>query len=201
MDKFGKDVSDKIEWSGTRLLCIAGDFTKYDEHAVSQIRRNIELIRYKLFGPDLLLFELVNAVTVPDVTAGIGSDSKPATAKGDKTFAEQLQLSSPDLVALYEQVSSFMHSLGDDVQEKHLKLYVAFRRLRNFASVILLPKNDPRILIMLRLDPVTVEEKIGLIRDVSNIGHWGSGDVEITIRDANSFELAKALIERSYQEN
>lgn len=40
----GKEYADKIEWSIPRLLCIAGDFTKYDEHAVKQINRNIELI-------------------------------------------------------------------------------------------------------------------------------------------------------------
>jgi hypothetical protein len=30
LDKFGKDLADKIDWSNPRLLCIAGDFTKYD---------------------------------------------------------------------------------------------------------------------------------------------------------------------------
>lgn len=28
MDKLGKEAADKIVWNGTRLLCIAGDFTK-----------------------------------------------------------------------------------------------------------------------------------------------------------------------------
>ncbi len=37
MKKTGEDIADKIEWSMPRLLCIAGDFTKYDEHAVKQI--------------------------------------------------------------------------------------------------------------------------------------------------------------------
>lgn len=54
MDRLGNGEADKIEWSGTRLLCIAADFTRYDEHAVAQINRNIELIRYKLFDDDLL---------------------------------------------------------------------------------------------------------------------------------------------------
>jgi len=63
MEKIGKDVADKIEWSMPRLLCIAVDFTKFDEYAVKQINRNIELIRYKKYGDDLILFELVNATT------------------------------------------------------------------------------------------------------------------------------------------
>ena len=62
LDKYGRNEADKIDWTGTRLICIAADFTRYDEHAVQQINRNIELIRYRRFGADLLLLELVNAV-------------------------------------------------------------------------------------------------------------------------------------------
>ncbi|MFC7514084.1 DUF5655 domain-containing protein [Herbaspirillum sp. GCM10030257] len=205
MDKLGKETADKIEWQGTRLLCIAADFTKYDGHAVSQIRRNIELIRYKLFGKDLLLLELVNAVAVKEAVLDVVADAKPSTGKGekskDKTFAEQFEASAPELLALYEQLSTFIHSLGDDVQEKELKLYTAFRRLRNFACAILYPKNDPRICLILKLEPSTVEQQDGFIRDVSKIGHWGTGDVEVIVRDAITLEKAKHLIERSYQEN
>jgi len=56
--QLGSEAADEVEWSVPRLLCIAGDFTKYDEHAVQQISRNIELIRYKRYGDSLLLFEL-----------------------------------------------------------------------------------------------------------------------------------------------
>jgi predicted transport protein len=226
MEKIGKDAADKIEWQGTRLLCIAADFTKYDGHAVAQIRRNIELIRYKLFGSDLLLLELVNAVTVKNTTTnsvddaiqeeiiGIKVDSqqltglssgptsiKASSTKGDKTFAEQLTGSPIQLAALYADVAAFINSLGDDIQEKELKLYTAFRRLRNFACAIILPKNDPKICLILKLDPATVELQDGFVRDVSKIGHWGTGDVEVMIRDEVSFDKAKSLIERSYQEN
>lgn len=67
LDRLGKEAANNIEWSSPRLLCIAGDFTKYDEHAVQQINRNIELIRYRRYGEELLLFELVNAPTLQAV--------------------------------------------------------------------------------------------------------------------------------------
>lgn len=63
MKKLGAEWSEKIDWSGPRLLCIAGDFTRYDEFAVLQIPRNIELLRYRRYGGDLLLLELVRAST------------------------------------------------------------------------------------------------------------------------------------------
>src|ERR1700722_6656040 len=45
--QLGREAADNIDWSGPRLLCIAGDFTRYAEHAVKQTARNIELIRYR----------------------------------------------------------------------------------------------------------------------------------------------------------
>src|ERR1700690_3140393 len=67
LKRLGPQCSEKIDWSGPRLLCIAGDFTRYDEYAVLQIPRNIELLRYRRYGGDLLLLELVRAsTTVPN---------------------------------------------------------------------------------------------------------------------------------------
>src|SRR5687768_1657624 len=62
LERFGNAAADAIDWSAPRLICIAADFTKYDAHAVQQMHRNIDLIRYRQFGTDLLLLEQVNAV-------------------------------------------------------------------------------------------------------------------------------------------
>lgn len=211
MEKLSKEAADKIEWQGTRLLCIATDFTKYDEHAVAQIGRNIELIRYKLFGKDLLLLELVNAVagnskqvalTVAAVAPSADEVSTDVTEKSQyKVHAQQLELAQPVLRELFEQMEAFILSQGDDVQVKPLKLYVAFKRLKNVATACIVPKQDPRILLWLDLDPQTVTLEDGFTRDVTKVGHWGTGDLEVTIRDTATFEKAKPLIVRCFQES
>lgn len=211
MNKLGKEEAEKIEWSGTRLLCIAADFTRYDEHAVAQINRNIELIRYKLFGDDLLLFELVNGGSAAStVAASIAEEVVPqakpaktpaASTLAMKTHADQIATASPELLALFEQTRSFILAQGDDIIEKPLKLYVAFRRLKNFVCMSLISKQDPHIFMTLKLTPSTVELESGFSRDVTNIGHWGTGDLELCLRKPADFEKAKPLIERAYQEN
>lgn len=211
MDTLGKDEADKIEWSGTRLLCIAADFTRYDEHAVAQINRNIELIRYKLFGDDLLLFELVNGASATSTQATNQSDEQTSNIKpaktpaastlAMKTHADQIATASPELLALFEQTRSFILAQGDDIIEKPLKLYVAFRRLKNFVCMSLISKQDPHVFLTLKVDPASVELEKGFTRDVSNIGHWGTGDLEVVLRKPADFEKAKTLIERAYQEN
>ena len=82
--KLGKDYADEIEWSSPRLLCIANDFKKYDEHAVKQINHNIELIRYRKFNEDMLLFELVNSQTA---TGHVQTDNRKKNTS-QKSFGE-----------------------------------------------------------------------------------------------------------------
>lgn len=206
METLGKETAEHIEWTGTRLLCIASDFTRYDQYAVQQIPRNIELIRYKLFGEDLLLLELVNAQSVPDATAvkaastsgGAAESHSPKPTGKDKSLDEQLTLATPEIRALYEQTTSLLLSLGDDVQQKPLKLYTAFRRLKNFACVIAYPN---RLLVTLKLAPTTVAFEDGFSRDISQVGHWGTGDVELSVRGPADLQRAQALLQRSYAEN
>ncbi|WCM93164.1 DUF5655 domain-containing protein [Acidovorax sp. NCPPB 2350] len=208
MEKLGREVADGLEWAGTRLLCIAADFTKYDQHAVQQIPRNIELIRYKQFGSDLLLLELVNTQSVQD--GGRQAGSAPATeplpevptagrrpAGKDKSLLEQLEAAPESIRQLYADLRSYAFSLGDDVNEKSLKLYTAFRKLRNFATVVV---QANRLLVYLKLDPATVAMEEGFSRDVGAIGHWGTGDVELWLRNPGDLERARPLIERAYQE-
>ncbi|CAG9268353.1 hypothetical protein PUN4_550256 [Paraburkholderia unamae] len=54
--------------------------------------------------------------------------------------------------------------------------------------------------MILRLDPVTVALEEGFSRDIRQIGHWGTGDVELTLRSQTDFDRSKALLERSYAE-
>lgn len=208
MEKLGREVADGVEWAGTRLLCIAADFTRYDQHAVQQIPRNIELIRYKQFGDDLLLLELVNTQSVADggSPAGAATPAEPpetapqggrrAVGK-DKSLAEQLDAAPESTRQLYADLRSFVFALGDDVNEKPLKLYTAFRKLRNFTTVVAYAN---RLLVYLKLDPATVALEEGFSRDVSAIGHWGTGNVELSLHTAADLERAKSLIERAYQE-
>jgi predicted transport protein len=204
MEKIGKEAADNIEWGGTRLICIAADFNKYDEHAVRQINRNIELMRYRYFSDNLLLLELVNAQTTTGAAFTVDtSDSanKPIKVSGrDKTLQERLAIAPPGLVELYDSACGFIEQLGDEVQRKELKLYTAFKRIRNFASIVVEPGRDARLLLMLKL-PGDLAENNSFSRDVSQIGHWGTGDLELNIRTLDDWAKAQSLVQRAYKDS
>lgn len=200
MKKFGAAVAEQIEWSSPRLLCIAGDFTKFDEHAVQQINRNIELLRYRRYGNGLLLLELVNASSAAPVAA-VSTFGEGTKAKGQyKGFADLLPICSESLKDLWEALRAFLLALGDDVQEKQLKYYVAFRRLKNFACAEVHPQSG-ELLIYTKIDPKTIQLEEGFTRDVVDIGHYGTGDLEIRIRSTGDLERAKPLLLEAYRTN
>lgn len=193
MNSLGKINLNDIEWDNARLLCIASEFTKYDEYAVQQINRNIELIRYRKFDENIILFELVNAVSAE-------VEHKPSVSAKYSTVLDLYEKMGKIEKDRFESLKAFITALGDDVQEKTTKYYIAYKRLSNFACFEFHP-NDQEILIFLKIDPKTIALEPGFSRDVTKIGHYGTGDLEIRIRTDEDLRKVQNLISRSYNEN
>ncbi|MEW8301493.1 MAG: DUF5655 domain-containing protein [Candidatus Thiodiazotropha sp.] len=191
--QLGQEAADAIDWSAPRLLCIAGGYTRYDEHAVQQINRNIELMRYRRFGDELLLLELVNATSAAPVTATEGG-----TAVTYKSVSETLDELNGALADLYEELRAYLLALGDDIQEKTLKYYIAFKRIKNFACLEPHPGKGCNTCFV-KVDPESQTLEKGFTRDVRNIGHYGTGDLEIKIHSSDELEKAKPLFLKSYE--
>lgn len=195
MKQAGPEVEDKIDWTSPRLICIAGDFTRYDEHAVAQINRTIELVRYRKYDDEYIVLELVNAVTA---TASADTSSSSTPKAKSKTVSDYLDQSPTDLRDLYQALEDDLVALGDDVTKKITQVYIAFRRIKNFACVEVHPQSK-KLLLYLKVDPDTVPLKEGFTRDVRNIGHFGTGDLEVTVALPEDLERAKPLIVDSYE--
>lgn len=195
IEKLGMEVAGQIDWSVPCVICIANDFTKYDVHAVNQMQRNIKLVKYRKYGDDLLLFEHLNAPIVkPVVEANV---TTAATTYTQKTHIEKLVSASNHFKALYASLCDYIESLGDDLVANQLKLYLAYKKVLNIFCIEIYNK---QIILRLKLDPDTVEIEDGFTRDMRGIGHYGTGDLEVSIKMENDFQKAKALIERAYAE-
>jgi predicted transport protein len=195
MKVLGTDVEEKIDWSAPRLVCIAGDFTRYDEHAVSQIGRNIELYRYRWYDDGFIALELVNS-KAGMVEAGPAAGG-PKAKQTYKTVSDYLGQAGPELRSLYESLDAFLVALGDDVSMKTTRYYLAYRRIKNFACVEV-HAHAGELLVFLKVNPDEVDLEEGFVRDVREIGHFGTGDLELRIDSLEDLERAKPLIEKSY---
>ncbi|MFF4735795.1 transporter [Streptomyces sp. NPDC001262] len=184
-ERLGAAAAGQVLWSDPRLVCIAEDFTRYDAHAIGEIQRTIDLVRYRYFGNDLLALE-----PVASVTAG-RSQSRPRRA-----VVRSSRLPSSVTDELRSAVDEVLVSLGDDVTQVDRKQYRAYRRLRNFACVSRMHKQQ--VLIYLNIDPGKVDLIPGFTRDVSDIGHHGTGPLEVRLRTERDLERAIPLFRLGY---
>lgn len=196
-DRFGKESAAQIEWSAPRLICVAADFTKYDTHAVKQMSRNISLIRYKRFGDDLLLLEQLTEVSAAPALV-VDPETGQAKVTKYKTVSEMISDAGTELTNLYSDVETYLMGLGDDVTKKVLKNYFAFRRIKNFACVEVKTSLDV-VRLYLKIYPGSIQLEDGFTRDVRHVGHFGTGDLEVTLRSHADLERAKPLIDQSYE--
>jgi hypothetical protein len=103
-----------------------------------------------------------------------------------------------EAVELYRAVDRLCLSLSpDNVRRRYLAKCIAYDcGKRAFCSVHIL-KNGLRIWLQLKysrlVDPPT------FARDVSNVGHWGAGDLELAISSIRQFEQAAALVRESFE--
>lgn len=197
LEKLGKKAADSIDWSAPSVYCIANAFGKYDLHAVKQMNRNIRLVRYAN-GGDVIMFEYLNAPS-----AGGGLPATPSAPGGnvnkktDKTFAQQYRETTDSLREIVDEVCHYMLEQGDDVSLNELKLYLAIKKARNIVCVEV---NKTRVILHLRLDPDTVVLN-EIVTDFRNKGHWGTGDLEVSLKTMDDLESVKPLLDRAYLEN
>ena len=209
-EKLGMEVASSLDFSDLRLICIAESYSLYDLHGVQQIPRHIHLLRYHRYPGGLLLLEQVGGVENGGRKKGLSAGPSPSpsgtiSSSSGATLSPGVALTSLDslthsevgIQTTYAALEDFLFSLGPDVVRKPTQTYVAFRKVKNFACVQVLKGS---LAPYLKLDPASVTLEVGFSRDVTNIGHIASGNLELTLRTMEDLEKAKPLLQRAYDE-
>lgn len=161
---------------------------------VSTILDTVEGLLHRVLVLPKMAEELEESVPSRGGTA----KAAPSSTSNLPTMQEKVDAAPEDLKAIFDKIEEELNALGSDIGRKVQKHYVAFRRRRNFASLQIF--NQKRILrVYLNIDPDTVELEEGFTRDVRQVGHFGTGDLEVEIESMEDVEKAKKLFVESYQ--
>ena len=201
-------LSEKIQvdWSAVRVICIAPNYRKYDLHAVRVTGAGLELWTYRLFKNDVIYLEEVfqksdPGVGAPDgaknpVMVKAGQKAALARATGSYTFDQHVKGKPQGIRELALAVNDFVTGLDDSIQVVPKKFYVAYKASQN---IVCLETKQKKLVLFLKLDPKRSAGPKGLSRDVSQVGHYGTGDLEITIASQSDLDLAKPFIKKAYE--
>lgn len=202
--QLGSEVT--VDWTDVRVICIAPNYKKYDLHAVQVMGANIELWKYRLYANNnLYLEEVFSGAAVAKLSEPSGSKNPVMVAAGKKaaevaksasyTFEEHLENKSGPIQELMQEIREFVVGLDSAIEEVPKKLYVAYKASQN---IVCMEVQKKHIKLFLKLRASDVEGDPANYRDVSNIGHYGTGDAEFTVSSSEEFEKVKEYIELAY---
>jgi uncharacterized protein with ParB-like and HNH nuclease domain/predicted transport protein len=98
--------------------------------------------------------------------------------------------------AVFDAFRKQVVALDATVTEEFLKLYVAYKAETNFVDVVPQAK---RLRLSLNLNFHEVHDPNGRCRDVTNLGRWGNGDVEVGIESLDELPYVMGLVRQAFE--
>ena len=106
-----------------------------------------------------------------------------------------LALSGP-MRPLFETFRKAVLALDPCVSEEVLKLYVAYKAETNFVDVV--PQKS-RLRLSLNMHFHELHDPRSLTKDVTNLGRWGNGDVEVGLSTLEDLPYVMGLVRQAFE--
>ena len=117
-------------------------------------------------------------------------------AIAEYTIDDHAHLLSPSMRPVFESFRKAVLALDPCVSEEFLKLYVAYKAETNFVDVVPQAK---RLRLSLNMHFADVNDPKGLCKDVTGLGRWGNGDVEVGISKLDELPYVIGLVRQSLE--
>lgn len=196
-----------VDWSGVRVICIAPNYKKYDLHAVQVMGADIELWKYNLFNNNSIYLEEVFQATKASVSPSAAEKGKdPVMVEAGKkaaqvratttySFEEHLEGKSSKIRDLMQNIREYLLGLDPSIEEVPKKFYISYKISQN---IVCMEPQSKTVKLFLKLDPDTIASPPKTFRDVSGVGHYGTGDSEFSVASEGDFESVKPFIDMAY---
>lgn len=108
---------------------------------------------------------------------------------------EQFEHLTGDMKRLFDVLRTRTLNLDSSVRMEVKKLYIAFKTTTNFVDVV---PQKRRLRLSLNMAFDEIDDPQQLCNDVSALGRWGNGDVEIGLSSIDELEYIMFLIRQSF---
>ena len=120
-----------------------------------------------------------------------------AITKESYTFDDHPHLASPAMRDLFSAFRKEVLALDRCVTEEFLKLYVAYKAETNFVDVVPQAK---QLRLSLNMRFTEISDPKSICKDVSGLGRWGNGEVEIRLNTREELPYVLGLIRQSLEQ-
>lgn len=122
---------------------------------------------------------------------------KREITSGEYTIADHPHLSEGSLMKpVFDKLRTAILALDPCVTEEFRKLYVAYKAETNFVDIVPQAK---RLRLTINLEFHELRDSRNLARDVTNLGRWGNGDVDVGVKDMEEIPYVMGLIRQAFE--
>ena len=97
---------------------------------------------------------------------------------------------------VFEAFRKEVLALDPCVSESFMKLYVAYKAETNFVDVV---PQAQRLRLSINMTFAEINDPKGLCKDVTDLGRWGNGDVEVGLKSLDELPYVMGLVRQSYE--
>ena len=140
----------------------------------------------------------VGVWAVPSLQAEVLESYRPRGEKAAGYMIDdhpQLEIGSP-MRDLFEIFRKDVLALDPCVSEEFLKLYVAYKAETNVVDIV--PQKS-RLRLSLNMQFHELHDPKGLAKDVTNLGRWGNGDVEVGLSKPEELPYVMGLLRQAFE--
>ena len=128
------------------------------------------------------------------------TDAELAPYRTNEKPAERYSLDSYDInvltKTLFDVLDRRIQNLSPAVKREFKKLYVAYKLDTNFVDIVF---QKQRLRISVNMKYSEVSDPNGICKDITGLGRWGNGDVELFMEHTSDVDRVMEIIEQSYK--
>ena len=178
-----RDMVGGFKESPLKLNQGLGVLENWNEDAIKERAARLSKTAEKVWSYPALSAEVLAAYKAPEDSSGY-------------SIADHPYLLGGHVQHLFEVFRKEVLALDPCVTEEFLKLYVAYKAETNFVDVVPQAK---RLRLSLNLAFSEISDPKGMCKDVSGVGRWGNGDVEVALDSLEDLPYVIGLVRQSFE--
>lgn len=133
---------------------------------------------------------------VPSLSEDIIQKYKRSEEKESTLYTlEQYEYLKGDMLELYYAFRKRVLNIDSSVKEECKKLYIAFKSATNFVDIV--PQKS-RLRLSLNIDYPEIIDPLNLCKDITELGRWGNGNVEVGLTEINQLDDVMNLVQQAF---
>lgn len=157
---------------------------KWDEAAIVKRAAKLAQKATEIWAPIVLPEDILRAYE---------PEKEEAT---DYTIEDHPHLIKNNIKEMYQAFRKAVLEIDPCVSEEYKKRYIAFKAETNFVDVVPQAK---RLRLSLNMPFAEIDDPRGLCKDVTNLGRWGNGDVEVSLERIQELPHVMALVGQAFE--